>query len=161
LHRGLFIAVVAVLLIIGNIGNVAYSSQPFAGTADIRNYCATADERAALDWLDKNLQAGAVVLAVPPVSGRVSKYTSASSLVGHHSVTPHYNSILARVRRVLAARQFTSYEHRGLRDLGADYLFVGPQEQRLLGFDPNTAPGLARVFAQGSVAIYRVEPLAE
>jgi hypothetical protein len=160
-RRGLFIAAVAALLVMGNIGGVAYSSKSFTGTADTRNYYASADETTALDWLDKNLQPGTVVLAVPPVSGRISKYTSASSLVGHHSVTPHYNSMLAHVRRLLAARQFTASEHRMLRDLGADYLFVGPQEQRLLGFDPNTAPGLARVFARESVAIYKVDSLAE
>jgi hypothetical protein len=31
----------------------------------------------------------------------------------------------------------------------------------LLGFDPDTAPGLTRVFVQGSVAIYNVEALPE
>jgi hypothetical protein len=160
-RRGLFMAAVATLLVISNIGAVAYSSQSFTGTADTRNYYATADEAAALGWLDKNVGQGGVVLALPPVSGRISKYTSASSLVGHHSVTPHYNSILAQVRRVLAAHQFTPSQHRMLRELGADYLFVGPQEQRSLGFDPNSAPGLARVFAQGSVAIYKVEPATE
>ena len=160
-RRGMFIAVVAALLVISNIGGVAYSSQPFTGTPDTRNYCATADEKAALDWLDRNLRQGAVVLAMPPASGRVSKYSSVSSLVGHHSVTPHYNSILARVRRLLATRQFASYEHGVLRELGADYLYVGPQEQRMLGFDPNTAPGLTRVFAQGEVAIYKVESRPE
>jgi len=160
-RRGLFVAAIAALLVISNIGAVAYSSQSFTGTTDTHIYYATADETAALGWLDKNLQAGAVVLAMPPAAGRISKYTSASSLVGHHSVTPHYNSILARVRRVLAAHPFTSSEQRTLRELGTDYLFVGPQEQHLLGFDPNTAPGLARVFAQGNVAIYKVEPATE
>jgi hypothetical protein len=160
-HRGLFIAVIAVLLAIGNVGGLAHSWRPFFSTADSQNYYATADETAALGWLDKNVGPGGVVLALPPVSGRISKYTSASSLVGHHSVTPHYNSVLVQVRRVLAARQFTPSQHRMLRELGADYLFVGPQEQRSLGFDPNTAPGLARVFAQGSVAIYKVESAAE
>jgi uncharacterized membrane protein len=48
-----------------------------------------------------------------------------------------------------------------LQELGAEYLFVGPQEHRSLGFDPGAAPGLARVFAQGSVAIYKVESRAE
>ncbi|MGB8294391.1 MAG: hypothetical protein WCG85_03105 [Polyangia bacterium] len=160
-RRGLFMAAVATLLVISNIGGVAYSSQPFTGTADTHNYYATADEVAALGWLDKKLRPGTVVLAVPPVAGRISKYTSASSLVGHHSVTPHYNSILTRVRRLLAARQFTPSEHGTLRELGADYLFVGPQEQLLLGFDPNAAPGLARIFVQGSVAIYRVASAME
>jgi hypothetical protein len=160
-RRGLFIAVVAVLLAIGNVGGLAHAWRPFFSPADANNYYASTDETTALGWLDKNLQPGAVVLAVPPVSGRISKYTSASSLVGHHSVTPHYSAILAHVRRLFAARQFTPFEHRTLRELGADYLFVGPQEQRLLGFDPNAAPGLTRVFAQGSVAIYKVESQAE
>jgi hypothetical protein len=102
-----------------------------------------------------------VVLALPPVASRISKYTSASSLVGHYSVTPKYNSTMARVRRLLTAHEFTPSERRRLRDLGADYLFVGPQEQHWLGFDPDGAPGLTRVFAQGSVAIYSVASLPE
>ena len=81
--------------------------------------------------------------------------------MGHYSVTPKYNSTMARVRRVLTAHEFTPSEWRRLRDLGADYLFFGPQERRLDGFDPNTASGLAQVFAQGDVAIYKVESYAE
>jgi len=73
------------------------------GGRDAHKFYATADEMAALDWLDKNLRPGAVVLALPPVASRISKYTSASSLVGHYSVTPKYNSTMARVKRVLAA----------------------------------------------------------
>jgi hypothetical protein len=161
LRRGLFLSGVAALLVIGNLGGVAYSSKPFMDGRDAHKYYATADEIAAMDWLDKNLQPGAVVLALPPVAGRVSKYTSASSLVGHYSVTPKYNSTMARVRRVLTAHEFTPSEWRRLRDLGADYLFFGPQERRLDGFDPNTASGLAQVFAQGDVAIYKVESYAE
>jgi hypothetical protein len=161
LRRWLFLAGVAALLVVGNLGGVAYSSQPFIGGRDAHKFCATADEMAALDWLDRNLRPGAVVLALPPVAGRVSKYTSASSLVGHYSVTPKYNSTMARVRRVLTAHEFTPSEWRRLRDLGADYLFFGPQERRLDGFDPNTASGLAQVFAQGDVAIYKVESYAE
>jgi hypothetical protein len=160
-YRGLLISLVAALVVVGNLGSVAYASLPFFGRADIRNYYASADETAALGWLNQNVGQGGVVVALPPVAGRVGKYTSASSVVGHHSVTPEYNSLVARVYRVLTARQFTPSERRMLRDLGADYLFVGPQERRLLGFDPETAPGLSRVFARGSVAIYRVEPLAE
>lgn len=160
-YRGLVISLVAALVVIGNLGNLAYASLPFFGATDIRRYYASADETAALGWLNQNVGQGKVVVALPPVSGRVSKYSSASSLVGHHSVTPEYDSLGARVYRLLVAHQFTFAEHRELRDLGADYLFVGPEERRLLGFDPETAPGLAKVFARGSVAIYRVEPLAE
>ena len=161
LRRGLFLAGVAALLVIGNLGGVAYSSQQFIGGRDAHKFYATADEMAALDWLDKNLRPGAVVLALPPVASRISKYTSASSLVGHYSVTPKYNSTMARVKRVLAAHEFTPSELHRLRHLGADYLFVGPQEQHGLGFDPETAPGLTRVFAQGSAAIYKVASLTE
>jgi hypothetical protein len=161
LHRGLFLSGMAALLVIGNLGGLAYSSQPFTGGRDASKYYATSDEVAALDWLDKNLRPGAVVLALPPVASRISKYTSASSLVGHYSVTPKYNSTMARVRRLLTAHEFTPSERRRLRDLGADYLFVGPQEQHWLGFDPDGAPGLTRVFAQGSVAIYSVASLPE
>ena len=78
LRRGLFLSGVAALLVIGNLGGVAYSSKPFMDGRDAHKYYATADEIAAMDWLDKNLQPGAVVLALPPVAGRVSKYTSAS-----------------------------------------------------------------------------------
>jgi hypothetical protein len=161
LRRGLFFSGVAALLVIGNLGGVAYSSRPFMHGRDFRKYCATADEMAALDWLDKNLRPGVVVLALPPVASRISKYTSASSLVGHYSVTPKYDSTMARVRRVLAAHEFAPSELRRLRHLRADYLFVGPQEQHWLGFDPDAAPGLTRVFAQGSVAIYKLASLSE
>jgi hypothetical protein len=61
----------------------------------------------------------------------------------------------------LAAHEFTPSELRRLRHLGADYLFVGPQEQHGLGFDPEAAPGLTRVFVQGGVAIYKVASLTE
>jgi hypothetical protein len=161
LYRGLVISLVAALVVVGNLGSVAYACLPFFGAADLRNYYASADETAALGWLNENVGQGKVVVAFPPVSGRIGKYSSASSLVGHHSVTPEYSSLVEGVYRVLAARQFTLSEHRMLHDLGADYLFVGPQERRLLGFDPEAAPGLSRVFARGSVAIYKVEPLAE
>jgi hypothetical protein len=160
-YRGLVISLVAALVVVGNLGSVAYTSLPFFGGGDIRNYYASADETAALDWLNGNAGQGKVVVALPPVSGRLCKYTSASSLVGHHSVTPEFDSILERVYGVLAAPRFTPSQHQVLRDLGADYLYIGPRERSLRGFDPETAPGLSRVFAQGGVAIYQVEPLAE
>ena len=43
-----------------------------------------------------------------------------------------------------------------LRDWGVVYVFHGPEERALGGFDPTAAPYLRRVYASGGVAIYRV-----
>jgi len=159
--RTLFISLVALLVIIGNIGIVAYHSQRSITAFGPFPIYATDDEIAALEWLNKTVPEENAVLALPPVSGRICKYTSASSVVGHFSLTPNYPSIMARVRSVLTAPKFTHTELSALRELGTDFLFIGPEEQHLLGFDPNTAPHLSKVYAQGSVAIYKVDRLAK
>ena len=159
-YRGLVISLVAALVVVGNLGSVAYASLPFISAADIRSYYASVDEAAALDWLNGNVGQGKVVVALPPVSGRVCKYTSASSLVGHHSVTPEYNSLLANtiacwrpvnspLPNIAAARPGSRLSL--CRPAGATSAWLRSGDR-------------ARPFEglrSGSVAIYKVEPLAE
>jgi len=163
-YRPLFLSLVAFVVIVENLGQVAYYSQKFiqgSGALEfhkVHEFYANNDEITAYEWINKYAR-GRVILASPIVSGRICKYTDASAVIGHYSVTPHYEAILAQVHEALSPPQFTRNELRILQKIGANFLFIGPEEQyqRLIGFDPNTAAGLSKVFAKGSVEIYKVE----
>jgi hypothetical protein len=117
---------------------------------------AAKDEAAALDWLGEKMSPGTVVLALPPMAGRISKYSSASSVLGHYSVTPGYWGLTKQIQSILAAPVLADKEYAALRELGINFLVVSPEEKKVLGFDPDAAPQLAKVYSGGSVAIYKL-----
>jgi uncharacterized membrane protein len=66
-----------------------------------------------------------------------------------------------KVKRVQVAAFYaagtTDLERRGLLDQwGVRYVYVGPLERALGGFDPAVASDLEPAFSRGDVAIYRV-----
>ena len=167
-YRTAFISTVAALVIVGNLGILAYHSQKFVrkyrdkngGFYAAEEFYANDDETSAYNWINTNANQK-VILASPIVSGRICKYTDALTVIGHYAVTPLYNFTAARVREVLSAPQLTHNELQILHELGTEFLFIGPEEQHMISFDPNVTTGLSKVFAKGSVAIYRVKQLLE
>lgn len=164
LARG--VAAVAVLLmVVGHLGVLAFHLRGFLPQAKFRDYYnanlvhyyASPDEVEALDWIDGNIARGSVVLALPRVSGRIGKYTGASTVLGHYSVTPDFEKLFGLTTRWYSTRVFSMKERDTLREtLRADYVYIGPEEKRLLGFDPDTVTGFTKVFSRGTVSLYRV-----
>ena len=167
-YRTVFISIVAALIIVGNLGILAYHSQKFiqkyreknGGFYAAEEFYANDDEISAYNWINTNANKK-VILASPLVSGRICKYTDALTVIGHYAVTPLYDFKAARVREVLSAPQLAQNELHILHELGTEFLFIGPEEEHMISFDPNATTGLTKVFAKGSVAIYRVEQLLE
>jgi uncharacterized membrane protein len=67
-------------------------------------------------------------------------------------------------KRTLLARFFTSnveaFRRQLLQEYAITYLYYGPAERALADFQPDGSPYLKEVYNNGTVQIYRVQPIA-
>ena len=150
--RRRFYAAAAALLILNSL------------TAPILLYQRTAspqefhvDERviAALEWLNGQAPPHEAVLASEDVGLRVPVYTQNYVFLGHPHLCDDYDT---RSRQVAEFFDGAGDEARRalLREQGIAYVFHGPAERALGGFDPAAQPYLRRVYGDEAVAVYRV-----
>lgn len=116
------------------------------------------DEVEAVDWLRENTSPTDTVLA----SYRIGRYVPARAgnrvFIGHFHETMHLEAKEGLAESFFQDKSGDDARRRLLSDYGIRYVFHGPAEKEMGGFDPSEASYLTQVYANESVAIYGVNP---
>ena len=138
------------LLVAGNLGPIQQRAAPVYRPGR---------EIAALEWLADHSEPGERVLASFETGNIVPVWTDLRVFAGHGPET------LYNAEKLLALQQFfdldtgDGWRQSLLRDYGLDYVFFGPGERALGGWDPANAAYLVPVYGSQGYAIYRVSPV--
>lgn len=115
-----------------------------------------ADVLAGVDWLGKNASPDETVLAGFEVGNLIPARIGQRVVLGHWMETVDYAGKQAAVARFFTAGTSDAERLVLLERWAVAYVFYGPDERALGGFDPAAAPWLEAVFQQGAAAVYRV-----
>lgn len=114
------------------------------------------DEVAAMEWLEERTPPDEVVLSSFVVGHFIPGLSDDRAFLGNAVMTLDFN----RKRDLVAAffgDGMTDVERLGLvRDYGVRYVFYGPAEQAMGGYDPAEAAFLEPAFRAGEVVVYAV-----
>ena len=147
----------ALILVLAALSNLyLVSGYTLAASARHPALFHTADEVAAVEWLDRNSEWDETVLAAYETGNWIA------GTIGHRVVLGHWaETVDHEVKRVQVTAFYgagtTDLERRDLLDRwGVRYVYVGPLEQALGGFEPAFVSYLEPAFSRGDVAVYRV-----
>ena len=116
----------------------------------------TADELAAVEWLAAHSGWDETVLAAYETGNWIAGTVGHRVVLGHWAETVDCETKQAQVAAFYGA-DLTGAARRGLLDeWGVRYVYVGPRERALGGFDPGAVAYLDPAFSRGDVAIYRL-----
>jgi hypothetical protein len=139
----------SLLLWTGAIGSALSQAEPVYQSAD---------ELAALDWLDKNAQPGQVVLGAFFTGNVLPARTGLIPYIGHEVETVHIAAKRVRVAEFYRSETSADERLRLLAEGHIRYVFYGPNERDLGLLDLATLPGLTERFRQGACAVHEVTP---
>ena len=150
------VAIVVLLVVVSNLALLAYFNKNFAPGKHNMTYYADSDEMKAWEWMDTHLHKGDVVLASLMTSLRIGKYTCASVVGAHYSVTPRFDETLKRMDSV-GIMPLNGGREAVVQRLNADYLYSGLVE-RLSGAPlPDSISWLTTVYTNPYVTIYKMK----
>lgn len=114
------------------------------------------DEVSAFKYLASYAEDSDVVLTAYDSGNALPAWAPVFVVIGHRPESADYAELAPQVEAFYQGN--TSDENRlsFLRDVGADYVFWGPDERVNGSWDPGLAEYLVLVFQEGSYAIYRV-----
>lgn len=113
---------------------------------------------AAMDWLEKNAPRESTVMSGFLDGNLLPARTGLRVYVGHGHQTIDWGRKVNFVTQKFFRERYKNADRRQfLIDNNIAYLFYGPDEKSLGNFQPQNAPYLLRVFADGDVSVYRVE----
>lgn len=126
-----------------------------APVQDTSDYFYTRNEIAAMTWLESHSSPDATVLASYEIGGRIPAATGRRTVMGHWAET------LDLEKKRIATEAFfddasPARRKELLTNYGVDYVFYGPREREMGGFEPAEANYLTLVFERGDVQLYRV-----
>lgn len=139
----------------GSFSVIAYYTQRFLPSRNSDAYYASPYELAAWEWLRSKQTTGTVVLAAPPTSSRLCKYTSVSTLTGHYSVTPQYNEQEMVAQKLFKLLGLPESSCTLLDSLRIAYIYIGPEERSTYAIGNIPEECLNPVFKNNEVTIYQ------
>ena len=150
------IALLAAIVLVSNVSIVLYFTKNFKDDSKKDIYYAGKDEMAAWQWLDKQVRAGEVVVAMPNTSLRIAKYTKASVVAAHYSVTPHYAANAALMTGLYGEGTIGTKQKEILDSVHAAYLYIGREEKGSHGMHIVETENIKLAYSNPEVLIFRV-----
>jgi len=117
----------------------------------------SADLLAGVEWLGENTSWEETVLAELETGNLVPARIGHRVVLGHWMETVDYEGKREAVARFYEAETPDGERLALLGEWGMGYVFHGPGERAMGGFDPQAAPYLEPVLRRGEVTLYRVE----
>ncbi len=115
-------------------------------------------EVAATEWLRANTERSAVLLADYETGNYVAAHAGNRVVVGHWAETIDYAEKVQQVKRFLDPATDDAARRELLGRYHVAYVWMGPREGKLGGYDPTQASYLEPVYSNAGVTIYRVRP---
>lgn len=116
------------------------------------------DDFTALAWLNEHSSPRDTVLASPLIGNVIPGRAGNRVFLGHPMETIHAEEKGREVRTFFKAGTSDQFRRDLLSANGIVYLFYGPSERDLGGFNPDSAGYLKLVFRVGQVSLYRFLP---
>lgn len=116
-----------------------------------------AQETAAYEYLAEIATPGSVVLASYSTGNVLPAWAPVRVLIGHGPESAKLDSLQPRLQHIFQTGTKDEERRAFLGDFRISYLFYGPAEMSLGGWDPATAAYLENIYEQGPYTIYRVK----
>jgi len=149
---GSAISGLVIIIAVSNLSIVAHFVKNVTNRKKAGVYYATKDEFGAWQWMSEHVKEKEVVLALPASSLRIAKYTPASVVAAHYSVSPRFPEMYGIIKETLMGLDDT----KRLNKLNVSYVYIGPDEKRLNDSQPTEDQYLKPVYNNNSVSIYAV-----
>jgi len=114
------------------------------------------DEVSTMDWLSGFVKNDSIVLAAYETGNYLPVRVGACVFVGHGPETVDCEEKRALVARFFDDATADSWRQGLLAEYGVDYVFVGPRERELGGFEPDRAAYLLEIQRVDDYAVYEV-----
>jgi hypothetical protein len=114
------------------------------------------DEVEATAWLRANVEQTVVVMADYLTGNYVAARAGQRVVLGHWAETVDYAEKVSAVARFYSIETADDWRRDLLSKYLVDYVWYGPRERELGGFDPGSATYLHPVHASGNIEIYAV-----
>jgi hypothetical protein len=153
-RRWLIVSVVLVALSLTNVLLVA-------GNALVLRRCPASVYRdvaeiVALDWLDQQVEPDDVVLSSYETGNYLPARVWARVFVGHGPETVRFAEKMALMRRFFDAATDNAWRQDLLQEYSIDYVFWGPAERQVGGFDPQAPAYLREIYQASGYTIFEV-----
>lgn len=119
-----------------------------------------AEEVAAFEYLDRETRPGFVILAAYETGNALPAWAPVRVVIGHGPESVGLADLRPRVEAFFRPETADESRLRFLAEFGVAYVFWGPAERALGGWEPRQAGYLQEVYTQGNYAIFRVDPAA-
>jgi hypothetical protein len=116
----------------------------------------SAEQKAAFDWLREDLAPDDTVLASYRTGNLIPAWTGQRVFLGHWSESVDWPERERQLAKFFGLGTEDAWRLAFLRQHTITYIFYGPAERALGGFDPTSVPWLELAFQSGDVAVYRV-----
>lgn len=144
-------------------GGVLVSSNIFALAADLYIYTdrrdlayLAGDEIAAARWLKSIPDSAVVFNSAGNIVNIIPAYAGKKVFVGHGVETPDFGRKQIMVNYFFSTNRGTAAEYDFLKKNNISYIFYGPAERQLGGYNPDAKNYLQKVYSNNSVAIFQV-----
>ncbi|NLE45706.1 MAG: hypothetical protein GX620_13370 [Chloroflexi bacterium] len=114
------------------------------------------DEVAALDWLRENTSADDVVLSSITIGQYVPALSANTAFLAHWAQTVDFYDKSERVESFFDTTVSDDARVETLRTFGVAYVFHGPAERALGGYDPGQSSLFREVYSSPAVRLYAV-----
>ncbi len=115
------------------------------------------DEVEALNWLDQHADPSDVVLSSLTIGQYVPALGGNTAFLAHWAQTVNFYDKRERVERFFDAAVSDDERIETLRTFNVSYVFYGPAERALGGYDPGRSPLFTEVFSSPHVKLYAVQ----
>ncbi len=115
------------------------------------------DEVTAVQWLRDNTSRTAVVLGDYETGNYVAGQAGNPVVLGHWAETIDFAAKTAVVAQFYSAAASDEWRQAYLNETQAQYVWYGPRERMLGGFQPETAVYLRPIYRQGTITIFKVD----
>ena len=112
----------------------------------------------AMQWLSDHHRADDRVLSSPQAGLLIPAHSGVPVYVGHYSETLNYFTKIKNVGDILRPNLPDAQVRAFLATNGITILYWGPDESRVMTFNPQAHPYLQQIYEGGTVAIYRLVP---
>lgn len=123
-------------------------------------YYLNKDEISALNWLDKNASPDSVVLSSLTIGEYIPAMTGAHAFLAHWAQTVDFYGKTNMVNEFFASGTSDSRRQQILAQYHVNYVFYGPAEKALGGYQPGGSNYLELVFSAPAGKVYAVRPAA-
>ena len=113
-------------------------------------------EVAAFEWMSREVPREALVLSTYPTGNYIPRLSGQRVFIGEDKLTEDLNGREADVEGFFRPGWSDQERMELLHRFGVDYVFYGPEEQRVGAYDLSRAAFLQSVHQVGGVQIYRV-----